>query len=165
MRTGVTHLFDDREVIRFTESVLKSWIPSGRPILFVPCSKKKPVQDSPSHKKLFHRFRDACDMLILSEPMTVIPYDRFDYPAYDYPPGALWRIPGESDRFIQRLSTFLQAKCLSERGCFFLLTHHHLLILWQAWKQAFNDISGLDGYAYTHATRWFFVEKMTQRLD
>jgi len=105
------------------------------------------------------------DLLILSEPLTIIPYDRLDYPMYEYPPAALWRIRGESDKFKSRLTTFLQKKNMDKKTCFFLTPHHHLMVLWPAWKQAFGDISGLRGYSYTQATRWFFLEKLEQDIS
>ncbi|MFW9954662.1 MAG: DUF5591 domain-containing protein, partial [Candidatus Thorarchaeota archaeon] len=160
-----SHSFDNPEVIDFTQSVIETWMPSKKPILFVPCSKHKPIQESLSHKQMFHRFRDKLDLLILSEPLTIIPYDRFDYPDYDYPPYALWRIEGESDKFKDRLTTFLEIKKLNNYYCFFFTPHHHLMVLWPAWKRAFGDISGLRGYSYTQATRWFFLQKLEQDLS
>ncbi|TXT56620.1 MAG: hypothetical protein BAJATHORv1_20210 [Candidatus Thorarchaeota archaeon] len=161
----VSHHFDDDEVIEFTESVIRTWKPNGQPILFVPCSKRKPIQYSHSHKQIFHRFKDKSQMLILSEPMTVIPYDRFDYPNYEYPPMALWKIDGASLKFKTRLISFVSKHKLNLEECYFLLPHHHLLILWKAWECAFGDLQNLQGYAYTQATRWFFVEKMHELLD
>ncbi len=161
----VSHLFEHPDVIDFTRSVLQSWQPTGKPILFVPCSKSKPIQESVSHKQLFHRFRDNCDLLILSEPMTIIPYSRYDYPDYNYPPGALWRIKGQADIFKARLKRFLIEKELDRYSCYFLTPHHHLMILWPAWRDAFGSIRGLHGYGYTYATRWFFVEKLVEDLE
>ncbi|MBD3158623.1 MAG: hypothetical protein GF309_07530 [Candidatus Lokiarchaeota archaeon] len=160
----VTHRFDSPVVLKFTESVIESWYPNEQPILFVPCAKSKPIQNSRSHKQLFHRFQDCCEMLIISEPMTVIPYSFFDYPAYEYPPSALWRIEGEAEKFKRRLARFLQRKRLNERCCRFLLPQHHLLILWAAWERAFGNVKNLDGYGYTYATRWFFAKKLMQEL-
>ena len=164
MTIQVTHTFDHPEVVAFTDRILREWNPDGRPILFVPCSKHKPIQDSKTHKQMFHRFLDRFQLLILSEPLTVIPYDAYDYPDYDYSPGALWRIEGESDKFRERLKRFLIHKKLGERVCYFFTPHHHLMILWPAWKMAFNDVSRLRGYAYTQSTRWFFLQKLEQDL-
>ncbi|MBD3405890.1 MAG: hypothetical protein GF411_07150 [Candidatus Lokiarchaeota archaeon] len=161
----VTHRFDNAEVTEFTQSVLETWKPNGKPILFVPCSKKKPIQQSHSHKQMFHRFEEKAQILIISEPMTIIPYDRFDYPHYDYPPMALWKIEGEADKFTARLGQFLSLKRLNELNCYFMLPHHHLLILWKAWKKVFGNLVNLDGYAYSQATRWFFIQKLEESLN
>jgi hypothetical protein len=164
MTPEVSHRFDDPAVIEFTNSVLHNWIPSDKPILFVPCSKSKPIQESRSHKQMFHRFKARCQILILSEPLTIIPYDRYDYPQYEYPPSALWRIPGESDIFKERLIQFLLHHDLNNSECYFLTPHHHLMILWPAWKAAFGDVHNLFGFAYSQATRWFFIDKLEQML-
>jgi hypothetical protein len=160
----VTHTFNHPDVIRFTLSVLQTWQKDDRPVLFVPCSKRKPIQNSLTHRVMFHRFRDRCNLVIIAEPMTIIPYDRWDYPEYEYPPSALWRIEGESLRFRHRLVMFLRRHRLNESSSFFLLPHHHLLVLWKAWEAAFGDVSNLHGYGYTHATRWFFIKKLDEDI-
>lgn len=165
MTIQVSHTFDDPEVLEFTERVLREWSPNDLPILFVPCSKHKPIQDSKTHKQMFHRFRDRFQLLILSEPLTIIPYERYDYPHYDYPPSALWRTKGESDKFKERLKKFLLKNRLNEKKCYFFTPHHHLLILWPAWKMAFDDVTQIHGYAYTQSTRWFFLQKLEQDVS
>ena len=160
----VTHMFDHPDVVDFTDSVLEKWQPSGKPILFVPCAKTKPIQESRSHKQMFHAFQKVCDLLILSEPLTIVPYDRLDYPYYEYPPSALRRIEGELEKFKNRLTEFLSQKNLNQYDCNFLLPQHHLLILWRAWKRAFGDITDLKGYSYSRATRWFFIKKLKQQF-
>ena len=160
----VTHRFDNPEVVAFTRSVIRNWKPSGKPVMFVPCSKTKPIQESLTHKHIFRKFREHCDLLILSEPLTVIPYDRYDYPYYDYPPAALRKLPGEFELFRRRLTWFLRKNQLNRGVCYFMLPQHHHLILWHSWIDAFGDIDNLEGYGYTHATRWFFAQKMGQHL-
>ncbi len=122
------------------ECVLREWKPRSNLIILIPCARRKPYHKSVTHRYFFKKVwelwkKDMCDLVILSEPLTVVPaeydYPCPKYPLYDYPPAiikkknhfsksevAIWR---------SRLRRFLSIH--NQHACYFILYKYHRKLL------------------------------------
>jgi hypothetical protein len=114
--------------------------------LFFPCAKAqqagKIIQRSVTHTWAAALTRWAHPLLqrvIISEPLTIIPYARRDYPTYNYPPALLRENALHWERdyplFVERLSGWLRQQSGRRTYLWFGPTryYHHLRILQAAW--------------------------------
>jgi len=107
---GVT-IWNHKDVESFFNDRVMKWKPQSGVAAFLPCAVEKPYCISRSHKTYLYALRewiDGLDVYVLSEPMTVVPYELCDeYPAanYDYDP----RLETEASKeiFASRLSPWL----------------------------------------------------------
>jgi hypothetical protein len=87
-----SHKFIDKMPTEWFENIVMSYKPlKNKPIVFVPCAKTHPSQISISKTcpKLvsLHEAKEI-SLIILSEPLTLIPWDNTNY-TYDHPPNEL----------------------------------------------------------------------------
>lgn len=105
------------EYTGFFEYVLDEFEPTSDSVVIVPCGSMKPIGSSAGHQKKIKALKQAdfyprCDLVILSEPCTVIPHEmRLTAPAvnYDFPPEYTERdgAPEVFDTFADRLATWI----------------------------------------------------------
>lgn len=106
-----------KEYTGFFEYVLDEFEPRSDAAVIVPCGSMKPIGSSAGHRKKINALKQAdfyprCDLIILSEPCTVIPHDmRLSAPAvnYDFPPKYTEQdtAPGVFDTFVNRIATWI----------------------------------------------------------
>ena len=138
-----------------SEDVLEWWLEvedyqlSTPVTILLPCAKatksNKVIQDSVTHKnfaKVLTRWNPGyLEHMIISEPLTIIPYDRRDYPKYNYPPPLLRledtvrRRPRDYHLFVTRLQLWLERQSHKHLWTWFGSSRefHHPRILQAAW--------------------------------
>jgi len=108
--------FADKISEQWFNYVMENWSPKTNIIVFVPCASKKPYHSSITHKCFFKKlwnlwFTGKIDLVIVSEPLTVVPanfdYPIMKYPEYDYPPRIIKKNPVEQEIWRKRLNAFL----------------------------------------------------------
>ena len=126
--------------VEWFKSVMKEKFPD-KPIVFLPCASagktrvkfgKKQISQSTSHQYMSKITRNpTIEKIIISEPLTVIPYSMEKLmPDYEYPPKLLHARPEQLKIFVMRLRKFLQKlKQEGHRNVFFLGGKHHRRIL------------------------------------
>lgn len=110
--------FNNPPNVAWFERVMNEKFDTKKPIVFLPCALagktrekygKKKISQSMSHQMMSAITRNPyIEKIIMSEPLTVIPYRIEDQmPDYEYPPKLLKKRPGQREIFIERLSRFL----------------------------------------------------------
>lgn len=102
----------------YFEFVLDNYEPNHDAAVLLPCGANKPIGSSAIHQKKLDAlkaagYRDFCDIVIISEPCTVVPHEmRLTIPPtnYDFPPEYTEqdRAPNVFDVFVDRLATFFE---------------------------------------------------------
>ena len=149
-----THNFDSKQIKKYFELLMDKGgiedfnINPDLPIILVPCAGEKPIQESKSHRQFFHKLKKYGNLFILSEPLTIIPYNypKKSTPVYDYPPKELNK-SGEDKIFINNLANFIK-KFFKNLKVYYLLPEHHFKILNSAWKKSGSSEKKLHGYIY-----------------
>jgi len=133
-------IFKSIESAKWFETVINNWKSRTDKLVFVPCASKKPFYQSVTHRSFFKILwnmwkKHVIDLIIVSEPLTVVPadYDYPDpsYPLYDYPPRILHKQNEFTREEIQiwrkRFKTFLKKNAMKK--CYFILYPYHKKIL------------------------------------
>lgn len=144
--------------------IMKTWTPRTRNIVFIPCAMKKPYWTSITHRCFFRKlwdlwFNNKIDLVVLSEPLTVVPVE-FDfpyiqYPLYEYPPDILKRNLKEQSIWRSRLSKFL--KKLSGKRKYAVLYRYH--------KKVLGDILKKHGVTVFYTSRPYIVKTVSKTLQ
>jgi len=106
-------IWNHRDVLSFFTNTALKVTPQSQIAIFLPCAVEKPYCVSQSHRTYFYAMRDLLDDLdlyVLSEPMTIVPYQHCDeYPVacYDFPPKPTILTDTSDKIFRSRLSTWL----------------------------------------------------------
>jgi hypothetical protein len=140
--------FSCSEVMNWWNSI-KNYEINKKITIFLPCARarisNKIIQDSITHKcfaRAITRWNHpSVQNIIISEPLCIIPYERRDYPSYNYPP-VLLRLPIENrikdyHLFISRLESWLALQKESKLWFWFGSSgqYHHPRILQASWNK------------------------------
>lgn len=170
---GQKILFKSKVAIEFYNIILSEWrslIRNKKVIIFLPCASTKPIQNSQTHcflSPITRTHENSILKVIVSEPLTLIPYRYQKYPNYDYTPKDLRDDLDEYNIFISRLKKFkeLTPKYIK---CYYIGGKHHYEILQKAgWKiNYFKPDNGLIGYKNKaiELQNEIFSDKNTNRL-
>jgi hypothetical protein len=120
--------------IKFFNDTLSNWpdtIKNKKNIIFLPCASTKPIQNSLTHcylSPITRLYDEHTLILIVSEPLTLIPYNTPIYPNYEYAPEDLDNNQNEYEEFVKRLHQFKELT--SDRiNCYYIGGIHHYKIL------------------------------------
>lgn len=114
-------VWNDPDVLDFFENKAMKWQPKNKTAVFIPCSAWKPYFYSQSHKdgylKALLPFLERIDLLVVSEPMVIVPYcysDEYPVKSYDYDPNKFFKgklshplVKQALNIFVERLSIWL----------------------------------------------------------
>lgn len=132
--------FKTKTATNFYIKTLRNWnnlIKNKEIIIFLPCASTKPIQNSPTHcflSPITRFYEERILKVIVSEPLTLIPYHSKSYPNYDYPPEKLRKNKKEKEIFINRLKKF-KDKTPKNIKCYYIGgKHHYDLLIKSGWK-------------------------------
>jgi len=105
------NIWSHKDVVSYYNDRAMTTNPESRIAVFLPCAGPKPYCISVSHKTYLYALRDwldHMDIYVLSEPMTIVPYQLSDeYPAANYDYNPKYETEASKEIFVSRLSSWL----------------------------------------------------------
>lgn len=155
--------FKDKVATEFYKKIINKWeklLEGKRNIIILPCASRKPIQMSRTHcylSPITRWFDDANLVIIISEPLTFIPYLEKIYPNYEYKPENLLKNDEERVLFTDRLKNLYSLKQVIEKQknqvikTYYIGGYHHKNILINSgWEfKFFHPKNGIIDYKNT----------------
>jgi len=161
---GLNLKFTSDIAVHFFEIQLKNYenyIQNIKQIIFLPCASTKPIQLSPTHcylSPITRNYNEETLLLIVSEPLTIIPYLCKEYPNYEYKPKDLIKDFNETQIFINRLKEFKKLTPENIKCYYIGGIHHYNLLKKSNWNVIYyQPKNGIKDYKITS-------EKMHQEI-